>query len=158
MWHAWSDGDVSRALQLDARVLAGRESAELQEEERHLGSALRRLTDDTEERRDPVVPEDADMGYVSAYALAAVRAGLSLGFTLVSFGYAWSEHQTSAATRLIPLGQTDGQRVLQGCLRILPGVIDGARAVSDEDIGSASPGLAIASALHETLYTRLFRS
>jgi urease accessory protein UreF len=40
----------------------------------------------------------------------------------------------------------------------IPGVVAAARATLDDDVTSFAPGLALASAHHETQYTRLFRS
>jgi urease accessory protein len=40
----------------------------------------------------------------------------------------------------------------------IPAVVERAQQIADDDIGSFAPGLAIASARHETQYSRLFRS
>jgi urease accessory protein len=40
----------------------------------------------------------------------------------------------------------------------LPAVVGKALSIGDDEIGASSPALAIASARHETQYTRLFRS
>jgi urease accessory protein len=40
----------------------------------------------------------------------------------------------------------------------IPQVVDAAMVTPDEDVASFAPGLALASARHETQYTRLFRS
>jgi urease accessory protein len=51
-----------------------------------------------------------------------------------------------------------GQRILSGALELIPDLIDEGLSLPEADIGAFAPGLAIASALHETQYTRLFRS
>ncbi len=68
------------------------------------------------------------------------------------------ENQVAAAVKLLPLGQTAGQRVLGELLDGIPAAIQRARGVEDARLGASEPGLAIASALHETQYSRLFRS
>ena len=75
-----------------------------------------------------------------------------------SYSYAWIEHQLSAATRLIPLGQSDAQAALAACLADVGAAIEAAGQLDEQDIGVGTPGLAIASAGHETQRTRLFRS
>jgi urease accessory protein len=60
--------------------------------------------------------------------------------------------------RLIPLGQTAGQRMLSALSRELPALVTLAGELADDALGATLPALAIASALHETQYTRLFRS
>jgi urease accessory protein len=77
---------------------------------------------------------------------------------LLAYLWALTESQVSAALRLVPLGQSAAQRVLAEVVKVLPGCAAAALACSDAEIGALAPGLAIASALHETQYTRLFRS
>ncbi len=63
-----------------------------------------------------------------------------------------------AAVKLLPLGQSAGQRVLERLLRVIPALASAATEIDDDDIGIATPLQAMASAWHETQYTRLFRS
>ena len=64
----------------------------------------------------------------------------------------------SAGLRLIPLGQTDGQRVLAALEPVVAATALRALATPIDDIGSAALRADLASMLHETQYTRLFRS
>jgi urease accessory protein len=154
---ALASGDEARFAELDAWVLAGRESAELRAEERHLGTALYRLLldtgDETHER-----PTLQPASYVAAFALWCHRASIGEPVALAAYAGAWLEHQVSAAIRLVPLGQTDGHRVLAAQLEAVPGILTSASDLPPEEIGASLPGLAIASAWHETQYSRLFRS
>ena len=60
--------------------------------------------------------------------------------------------------RLIPLGQTDGQRVLAALEKKVAATAARALATPLEDIGSAAFRADLATMRHETQYTRLFRS
>jgi urease accessory protein len=60
--------------------------------------------------------------------------------------------------KTVPLGQSAGQRILHALIAVIPSIIERAKQISDDDIGSAAPLHLIASAAHETQYTRLFRS
>ncbi|MEO1121728.1 MAG: urease accessory UreF family protein, partial [Pseudomonadota bacterium] len=64
----------------------------------------------------------------------------------------------SAAVRLVPLGQTDGQRVLAALTPIFEVVATDAMAADLDDIGGCAIASDIASMRHETLSVRLFRS
>ena len=64
----------------------------------------------------------------------------------------------TAAVKLLPLGQSAGQRLLESLRRRIPGLLDIAARATDADIGAATPGAMLASCWHETQYTRLFRS
>ena len=63
-----------------------------------------------------------------------------------------------AALKVVPLGQTEGQRVLLELAGNIPGVVERAAAMADDDMANFAPGLALLSARHETQYSRIFRS
>jgi urease accessory protein len=64
----------------------------------------------------------------------------------------------SAGVRLIPLGQTDGQRTLAALMPTITDAAERADVTPLDDLGSATFRADIASMRHETQYTRLFRS
>ena len=63
-----------------------------------------------------------------------------------------------AAVKLVPLGQSAGQRVLHSLNKRLGAYSVQAMEVLDSDIGTSTVMLSVASGRHETQYTRLFRS
>jgi urease accessory protein len=77
---------------------------------------------------------------------------------LEGFAFAWLENQLTAATKLMPLGQSRAQRLLSGFLPRLPALVEQALQCDDSAIGAALPGMAFASGRHESQYCRLFRS
>lgn len=158
LYDALAADDLLEAGRLDDWVLAGRGSAELQDEERHLGAALNRLLGTWTPGAPPAEGASKVRSYLGSFALAALRSGLARSTTMSSYSYAWIEHQLSAATRLIPLGQSDAQAALAACLADVGAAIEAAGQLDEQDIGVGTPGLAIASAGHETQRTRLFRS
>ena len=62
------------------------------------------------------------------------------------------------ACRLIPLGQTDSQRVLAALEPVVASTASRALAATLDDLGSATFRADLAGMHHETQYTRLFRS
>ena len=64
----------------------------------------------------------------------------------------------SAGIRLIPLGQTDGQRITAALMPLAARVAADCRSKSLNDIGSLAFRSDLAAMLHETQYTRLYRS
>ena len=70
----------------------------------------------------------------------------------------WVENLALSAVKIIPLGQTAGQRVIFDLGTQIPAIVASAGTVDDNEMGASSMALAIASANHETQYTRLFRS
>ena len=90
--------------------------------------------------------------------LAASAHRLDVAAVLGAYLHAFAANLVSAAVRLIPLGQTDGQRTLAALLPVVDSVLPCALACSVEDCGTAAPMADISSMQHETQYTRLFRS
>jgi urease accessory protein len=64
----------------------------------------------------------------------------------------------TAGVRLIPLGQTDGQRVIAELEDAVLAASERAMTTTIDDLGSAALMIDLASMSHETQYTRLFRS
>lgn len=153
---AWSAHDTNTVARLSQFLCACRESRELLMEEEHLGESLRKVLCElgVEEAR----PRMVRATYLGYFALAATHFRVPLESTLAGYCFAWSEHQVSAASRLIPLGPMASQRVLSRVLARVPDSIAFARTVLDDEIGASLPRHAIGSALHETQYTRIFRS
>jgi urease accessory protein len=155
---ACADADTAAIDRWGRWLLAGRETRELRDEERQRSRALIALLADL-----GITQADEWRGVLAhcqaaPFALAAVSWGIVVGDCLRGYAWGWLENQVAAAIKLIPLGQTDGQRVQLRLAERLPRVVDDALVLDDDSIGAGAPALAIASAGHETQYTRLFRS
>jgi urease accessory protein len=101
---------------------------------------------------------DGPVAYPVAVAVASAGHGTALEPALAAFLQAVAANLVSAGVRLIPLGQTDGQRVLAALEPLVAAAAQRAPAVALDDIGSAAFRADLATARHETQYTRLFRS
>jgi urease accessory protein len=134
--------------------LASRETAELRAETVQMGYSLNRLLKDLGLGEVPV----EEPSFPAAYAHAAAQWKIEPEAALQAYLWAWIENQVMAAVKAIPLGQTDGQRMLMGLGDRLPALVEKAMNMKDEDLGSFAPGLALLSSRHETQYSRLFRS
>lgn len=157
-YRAHANNDAERVRVTSCELLAFRESRELEQEDVHLGRAIARvLVGHGVEAAKPYLDSDDATG-ASLYALGAATYGIPLRSALVGCTYAWAEAQTGALSRLLPLGQIAVQRILWKVLEGAPAAIDVALAVPDDEIGAFAPSYAMATVLHETQYTRLFRS
>ncbi len=158
LYRAWRDSDLEAARRWNARLYASREAAELQREDAHLGTALARLLVDLGLEEAAGWRNAPRVCFATLFSLAAARWDIPLPQAATGYAWAWVENQITAATRLIPLGQTASQRLLSVAGPVLTATVAEALILSDAEIGASSPGLALASALHETQYSRLFRS
>jgi urease accessory protein len=158
MHTAWLANDEARVQELTLLLSAFRESAELEQEDVHLGRSLARVLvgHGVERARDWVRSETAT--FAALHALAAVEWQIPLRSALFGYAFAWSEAQAGALSRLLPLGQLAIQRVLAEVIDKTPRAVNIAEGLQDDEIGAVAASHAMASALHETQYCRLFRS
>jgi urease accessory protein len=98
------------------------------------------------------------IAYPVAVGTVAAGHGVPLAWSLHAFLHAQTANWISAGVRLIPLGQTDSQRVMAALESIVAATTARALEASLNDIGSATFRADLASMRHETQYTRLFRT
>jgi urease accessory protein len=154
---AWAH-DVGQVDRWNEFLFSSRGSAELRSEDQRLGSALARLLTALE------IPEAAPwvaaphVTHLCMFALASARWDISPTDAAAGYLFSWAENQVGAATRLVPLGQTSAQRILSRATTVIPAAVARGASLADDEIGFAAPAHAIAAALHETQYSRIFRS
>ena len=157
---AWAAGDDTAIAEWDRWLVANRETAELAAEDTRLGASLSRLLASLELL--PALPESpalpAGAGYVTVFAWTAQVRGVPPRQALLGFAWAWLENQLAVACKALPLGHTAAQRLIERLRPVLVAAVDEAFTLDDHELGPVLPGLALASALHETQYSRLFRS
>ena len=96
--------------------------------------------------------------YPIAVGLVSAAHAVPLAPAMHAFLHAVVSNWISAGARLVPLGQTDSQRILAGLEADVAATARRALASSLDDLGSATFRADLASLRHETQYTRLFRS
>jgi len=156
IYHAWKTNDHETILYWNKWLLAAREAKELHDEDTQLGKALLRLVKGL--TISFPITDDVEWSYVAVFSYLAVEWDIPFVEAANGFLWAWSENQVAAAIKVVPLGQTAGQCILSEVLKDIPGAVEQSLVCDDDDIGMLAPGVAIASALHETQYSRLFRS
>jgi urease accessory protein len=96
--------------------------------------------------------------YPVAVGLVSAAHAVPLAPAMHAFLHAVVSNWISAGARLVPLGQTDSQRILAGLEADVAATAKRALTASLDDLGSAAFRADLASLRHETQYTRLFRS
>jgi urease accessory protein len=132
----------------DELLLASRETAELRAETLQMGASLSKLL------KDLGIGEAAG-SFPTVYAFVARKWSIAAEDALIAYLWSWLENQVMAALKAVPLGQTDGQRILLSLGSRLEGLADEAKSRHPSNL---APGLAFLSSRHETQYSRLFRS
>lgn len=153
---AQADSTEMSLIEYNDLILACRETKELKLTDTAMGEALSRLL------RSLDIPQPfakgEDVSFVILFAVAAHHWKIPFHTTALGFSWSWLENQIAAATKLVPLGQTQAQQLLGELQTSIPAAIKVSETVTTEDIGAGLPAIAIASARHETQYSRLFRS
>jgi urease accessory protein len=101
---------------------------------------------------------DGPIALPVAVGVTCAGHGIALEPALHAYLHALTANLISTGVRLIPLGQTDGQRVLAGLAPVVATTAARVLVTALDEVGSAAFRSDIASMRHETQYTRLFRS
>jgi urease accessory protein len=101
---------------------------------------------------------DGPIVYPVAVGIVSAAHAIPLAPAMHAFFHALGSNWISAGARLVPLGQTDSQRVLAALEPVVAATAHRALAASLDDLGSTTFRADLASMRHETQYTRLFRS
>jgi len=158
MYEAITEERFSGLEQSCSLLLACRETSELRVEEQTRGQAMATLLHNLDLKTDDRWYALIRRSQLAGFALAAVCWKIPLQDAALGYTWSWLENQVIAGVKTIPLGQTEGQRLLLELSSGVAKIVDRGLNAGDEDIGSASPALALACSLHESQYTRLYRS
>lgn len=158
LYDAWQNDCNQIVKYWSQYLLASRESQELRDEDHYIGTALSKLLVDLNIQRANEIVSSSYVTYSTAFSLAAHEWQVSIEDCCTGYLWAWCENQVNAAIKLIPLGQTAGQRMISTLIKEIPNLVNIGMNLEDDEIGSTAIGLGIASAKHETQYSRLFRS
>ncbi len=157
MLGAWASDDLAWLSELNELLVASRETYELRLEE---SSRARAFCDLLQSLQPDAAGFEAHLrqSQLACFSFACHRWGIDYGRAGQGLAMSWLENLVLSAVKIIPLGQTAGQQVIFDLGTRIPALVAAAGHVDDDQIGSSSMAMAIASANHETQYTRLFRS
>jgi urease accessory protein len=156
-WRATAAGDDARLADIVALAKAWRGTAETALESAAQGAAFLVAT-------RAAWPHAAlerigrDVTLAVAVGATAAAHGIALERALLAYLQSFVANLVSAGVRLIPLGQTDGQRALAALEDIVTAATSAALDADLDTLGAAAPMADWCSMRHETQYTRLFRS
>ena len=155
---AWQQEDPQGLEYWNDWLRASRETSELRAEDLGQGRALARLLADLGVSAAQPWATRSDACWATLFALAGREWAIPANELLEGYLWAWCENQVAAAVKLVPLGQTQGQRLLRDLAETVAVAAERACAISDADMGAGLPGVVLSSMLHETQYSRMFRS
>jgi urease accessory protein len=161
LYQAWQAGDIQAVTDWDTFYKAGRDTAEALAETKQMGYSLVRLLNDLKELPVCLLVHINSLeapAFPTIYAAVAQYWQIPAQDMLQGYAWGWLENQASASMKLVPLGQVAGQKILFALGETLPNVVQYAISLPEDEISNFNPLLSIAGCLHETQYSRLFRS
>jgi urease accessory protein len=151
-------GDWAALASANQELYALRETAEFRLESVQMGHSMAKLFAQWPQGAALNALAIEQWTYPASYAALAAISGVDEDMALTAYLWSWVENQALAAVKIIPLGQIDGQTLLHRLKGDVESATEIARSTDPAHAGSAAFGLALASARHESQYSRLFRS
>ncbi|MGQ4646329.1 urease accessory UreF family protein [Lyngbya aestuarii] len=142
-------------------LTAIKETTELREQSWQMGGSLIGLLRDLQPQQkmqNLVSAVGKPCNYAIAFGLGAAYWQIDLKAAVLGYLHSWASNLIGAGVKLIPLGQTTGQKLLLQLDTRIALTTQEILTLEDEDLSSCGWGLSLASMAHETQYTRLFRS
>ncbi len=160
-WRAAAAGDCAVLDEVAELAAAWRGSAETALESRAQGAAFLATTRAAWPHRlldEFALRHRGEAALPVAVGVAAAAQEVPLAAALTAYLHAFAGTLVSAGLRLIPLGQSDGQRAVAALESVVAATAEHVLATPLDAIGTAAPLIDWCSMRHETQYTRLFRS
>lgn len=152
-------GDVAALCYWNNWLSATRETEELRHQSWQMGRSLMRLLVELQPQLASVINSvGSPCNFAIAFGIAAAHWEIALPAAILGYLHSWSTNLITSGVKLIPLGQTVGQQLLNELNPHLYSATKEVLALEDDDLNCCSWGLSLASMAHETQYTRLFRS
>ncbi len=149
---AYSANDEADLGLVDEMARAFQSSAERSRESERMGAAFARTVRDVWELDIP------DLMYPVAVGRAARLKSVGLQETNSLYLHSFAANMVSAAVRLVPLGQTEGQAVLAALGPICTTLAEQAEMATLDDLSNVAIMSDISAMRHETQEPRLFQS
>jgi len=158
---AWQGEDAPAVATWNELYLAGREAAELRAETVQMGHSMLRLLRELGDFPPQILAGLAlvhEPCFPAVWSAAAAAWRIPHEDAITAYLWAWLENQTIAALKVVPLGQSAGQRIVLELGARVPALAQRALTLGPEAWSNLAPGFGIACSRHETQYSRLFRS
>lgn len=163
-WRGMQSHDMAALMEVAELAAAYRGTSEFALEASQQGSAclatIRKAWPHEKLDRLATALHEAGIPLTLAISLGSACGahGIAIQLALPLYLQSWAANLVTAALRLIPLGQTDGQLAIAALEASVAATSAEVFDATLDDLGSAAFMVDLASMAHETQYTRLFRS
>jgi urease accessory protein len=136
-------------------LTASKETKELRQQSRQMGKSLMQLFSKLTDNNETILNS---LNYSLAFGIASAYWQIEEEMALIAYLHSWASNLINSGVKLIPLGQTAGQQILQRINLVIEEISQDIVKLEDNQLYSCTLGLSLASMNHEDQYTRLFRS
>lgn len=158
LYKASSVNDGDALAQWSQCLLATRDTHELRQEERTRADAYLRVLKSLGMDSEAMPQTALKLTPMASIAWAAAQWQIPLQAVLPGYAHNWLESSVSSGVKIIPLGQSTGQKIIHDFAPRLIHAVALSYDVEDSALGFSLPALSMASCFHETQYSRLYRS
>jgi urease accessory protein len=149
----------SAFLALNRDLSALRDTEESRQQSWAMGRALNRMATQLEPDLQPWIDAlDTPCNFAISFGLLASHWHIEPRTMVLGYLQSWATNLIAAAIKLVPLGQTVGQKILLDLTPVLETTAEYCLEADLDTTPLSSWGTSLASMQHETLYSRLFRS
>ena len=158
LYEACQKEDLESIASWSQFALAARDTQELRQEELARANAYNRVLKSLWNDEVGLPSELLKQTPLASIAWAGAAWNIPLESLLLSYSHSWLETSVTSGVKIIPLGQSTGQRLLHELSPLLITAINKSHTVADRDIGFSMPSVSAISAMHEVQYSRVYRS
>ena len=164
-YEAWKRGDAAALKRLDEIYGASKSAKEIREGSKKLAARFLKTVGSWEDGGDKNCLRDQEYGALKAlchfplvYGAYCAKAGIQEEEALSAFLYSQVSSRATTIVKLVPLSQTDGQKILHGLFSVFESVLKKAMELVEDDLCRSCPAGEARAMQHEFLYTRLYMS
>ncbi|MFT4727610.1 MAG: urease accessory protein [Granulosicoccus sp.] len=158
LYKACAAHDEDALIEWSQYLLATRDTYELRQEELSRADAYLRVLKSLGVDIKMLPLSVLKITPLASIAWAAARWKIPLQPLLISFGHNWLESSVNSGVKIIPLGQSAGQKIIHDLSPKLIDAVALSHRVENSELGFSMPAVSMASCSHETQYSRLYRS
>ncbi len=160
---AVSDSDFAELQYWNSWLNGTRETSELRNQSIQMGNSLLKLLGDLDPDKQLQIQQlreylGKNCHFSVTFGVAIALWDIDIKQSIWAYLHSWASNLVSAAVKLVPLGQTQGQQIIYQLHPVINTVAAELLEPKEEHFYACSWGLGLASMNHETQYTRLFRS
>ena len=162
-YNAAKNNDIDKLYQLEEKMFAAKSAFELRIATEKLGLRFTKTVKAINPNFNSTlfnkyITTSTKISYPIAYGVITACSDIELDMALANFLYAQTSSLVTTCVKIIPLSQTDGQKILFSCHQLFDTVLKQLSTLDETSFCLSTPGLDICSMQHETLYSRLYMS